>query len=107
MKKDEKIDVSMWRLENAQKVWYEWAVTSPQPQPIMSPAEAPRNPDPGLAADAVCFRSGPRPRVESFGVPLDRGAVGYVRQKVYRNVQRMTLNVFQPLDSFVNTYESR
>lgn len=37
VKKDEKIDVSMWRLENPQKVWYEWAVTSPQPQAIMNP----------------------------------------------------------------------
>jgi protein arginine N-methyltransferase 5 len=37
VKKDEKIDVSMWRLENPQKVWYEWAVTNPQPQAIMNP----------------------------------------------------------------------
>jgi protein arginine N-methyltransferase 5 len=37
VKKGEKLAVSMWRLSNPQKIWYEWAVTQPQPQSLMNP----------------------------------------------------------------------
>jgi protein arginine N-methyltransferase 5 len=37
VKKGEKMAVSMWRLSNPAKVWYEWAVTQPTPQSLMNP----------------------------------------------------------------------
>mmetsp|Transcript_10725 Transcript_10725/g.25357 ORF Transcript_10725/g.25357 Transcript_10725/m.25357 type:complete len:608 (+) Transcript_10725:44-1867(+) len=36
-KKGEKLESHWWRCSNDRKVWYEWAVTSPTPQPIHNP----------------------------------------------------------------------
>lgn len=37
LKSGQKLTSHWWRCSNDRKVWYEWAVTAPTPQPIHNP----------------------------------------------------------------------